>query len=262
MLRNPFYKGVVRSVYWGIETQGQHEPLTDPTTWARVQIQLSGQPVPPGLLQRKKANPEFPLRGFIRCAACGRPLTASLSRGKMGVRYGYYRCWNKECGAIQLRAETLEELFGELLRRVQLVPGRVHLVERALLDLWKDLRKGSAQEAALVKRRLTELEQRKKRLVQAYIYDQLIDRATYDEELSGLEESLTFGHLELRDAAIEGFDMEASLGYARSILKLTSCGKRPIPTRSADSKPSSSPKASPLTERHLEPPQLPLFSTC
>ena len=53
--------------------------------------------------------------------------------------------------------------------------------------------------------------QRKKRLVQAYIYDQAIDRATYDAELAGLEEALTFTSLELRDAAIEDFDMEASL---------------------------------------------------
>lgn len=49
MLRNPFYRGVVRTNHWGIETE---------------------------------------------------PFTASLSRGKTGQRYGYYRCWNKECGAV------------------------------------------------------------------------------------------------------------------------------------------------------------------
>jgi site-specific DNA recombinase len=221
MLRNPFYRGIVRSTHWGIETQGQHEGLVDPATWAQVQVQLSGRPAAPGTLKRTKEHPEFPLRSFVRCAACGRPLTASLSRGKMGRRYGYYRCWNKECGAIQMRSERLEEIFGELLRRVQLAPGMVRLVEAALLDLWQELRRGSVQEAAAVKRRMTELEERKKRLVRAYIYDQAIDRATYDEELAGLEEALTFTHLELRDAAMEDFDMEASLGYARAIMTKT-----------------------------------------
>jgi hypothetical protein len=120
-----------------------------------------------------------------------------------------------------MRAERVEEVFGELLRRVQLAPGMVRLVEAALLQLWQDLRQGSAQEAAAVKRRITELEQRKKRLVQAYIYDQAIDRATYDEELAGLEEALTFTSLELRDAAMEDFDMEASLGFARAVMTRT-----------------------------------------
>ncbi len=221
MLRNPFYRGIVRSNHWGIETQGQHEGLVDPATWAQVQLQLTGRPAAPGTLQRTKEHPEFPLRGFVRCAACGKPLTASLSRGKMGRRYGYYRCWMKDCGAIQTRAERLEELFGDLLRRVQLAPGMVRLVEAALLDLWQELRRGSVQEAATVKRRMTDLEQKKKRLVRAYIYDQAIDRATYDEELAGLEEALTFTHLELRDAAMEDFDMEASLGYARAIMTKT-----------------------------------------
>jgi hypothetical protein len=64
-------------------------------------------------------------------------------------------------------------------------------------------------------------EQRKKHLVQAYIYDQAIDRTTYDEELAALEEDLTFTSLELRDAAMEDFDMEASLGFARAVMTRT-----------------------------------------
>ncbi|HEX2223282.1 MAG TPA: recombinase family protein [Thermoanaerobaculia bacterium] len=221
MLRNPFYQGIVRSTEWGIETKGEHEPLVEPTTWAQVQLQLSGRPAAPGMLQRNKEHPDFPLRGFVRCATCGRPLTASLSRGKMGRRYGYYRCWEKDCGAIQIRAERLKEIFGTLLRQVQLAPGMARLVEAALLDLWEELRKDAVQSAAAVKRRITELEQHKKRLVRAYIYDQAIDRATYDEELAGLEEAMTFTHLELRDAVLEDFDMEASLGYARAVITKT-----------------------------------------
>lgn len=53
----------------------------------------------PGPPLRKKQHPEFPLRGFVRCADCGSPLTASKSRGKTGRTYPYYRCWVKTCGA-------------------------------------------------------------------------------------------------------------------------------------------------------------------
>ena len=192
----------MRSKYWGIETEGQHEALVDPATWSQVQIQLSGLPVAPGMLKRTKENPEFPLRGFVRGLREAphrvpeprqdRPALWLLSMATIVAG-------TKECGAVQIRSERLEEIFGELLRKVQLAPGMVRLVEAALRDLWQDLRKGSAQEAAAVKRRIRELEQRKKRLVQAYIYDQAIDRATYDAELAGFEEVLTFTSLELRD---------------------------------------------------------------
>lgn len=76
------------------------------------------------------------LRGFVRCAACGSPLTASNSRGKMGRTYPYYRCWVKGCDAkVQIRAERLEEQFDQLLRRIELAPGMVRLVEATLLDI-------------------------------------------------------------------------------------------------------------------------------
>jgi hypothetical protein len=221
MLRNPFYKGIVRSNHWGIETEGQHEPLVNAATWAQVQLQLSSRPPHPGTLNRTKDHPDFPLRGFIRCATCGHPLTAALSRGKTGRRYGYYRCWDKDCGAIQIRAERLEETFGALLRQLQLAPGMARLVEAALLDLWDQLRKDTVQTTAAVKKRITDLEQKKKRLVRAYIYDQAIDRSTYDEELAALEEALAFAQLDLQDATLEDFDMEASLGYARAVMTRT-----------------------------------------
>jgi site-specific DNA recombinase len=221
LLRSPFYHGTVRASQWGIEAKGAHDALVDPTTFAQVQLQLSGRSGTAWSAPRKKQHPEFPLRGFVRCEACQRPLTAANSRGKLGRYYAYYRCWEKSCRMVQIRAEKLEEQFSELLQRVELASGMVRLVEAALLELWQELRRESVQEAAVVKRRITELELRKKRLVQAYVYDQALDRATYDQEMGGLDEALTFAHLELRDSEIEGFDMEASLGFARVVMSRT-----------------------------------------
>jgi hypothetical protein len=131
----------------------------------------------------------------------------------------------------------------------------VRLVEAALLELWQDLRQGSVQEAAAVKRRISELEQRKKRLVQAYIYDQAIDRATYDAELAGLEEALTFTSLELRDAAMEDFDMDASLGFARAVMTRTyQLWEAADPDQKRRLQKLIFPRASASTKRHLELP--------
>jgi site-specific DNA recombinase len=222
LLRNPFYKGVTRSGRWGIETKGHHEALVDPVTWACVQQRLNGRSGAVVQPPRLKDNPEFPLRGFVRCATCGRTMTASNSRGKMGRTYPYYRCWIKGCGAAQARAERLEQSFSELLRRIEISPSVMRLIEASLLDIWNDLRKESSQQAATAKKRIAELERRKQRLVQAYVYDQAIDRRTYDQEFATLDESLTFANLELRDAQLEDLDLEAALGFARSLLTNTS----------------------------------------
>ena len=82
------------------------------------------------------------------------------------------------------------------------------------------IRPERARSLLSAKNRAPRAPQRSRRLL-TYIYDQAIDRATYDEELAGLEEALTFTHLELRDAALEDFDMEASLGYARVVMTKT-----------------------------------------
>ena len=222
-LRNPFYKGVAKSSGWGIETQGEHEPLVDPGTWARVQFQLGGRAVVPGRPPRKKQHPEFPLRGFVRCATCGSPLTASNSRGKTGRLYPYYRCWVKACGAkIQIRAERLEEQLSQVLRRIELTPGMVRLVEAALNDIWNDLRREAREEASTVRRRINDLEKRKKRFIEAYVVEQAIDRATYQSEITAADEALTLLHLELHDATLEDLDVEAAMGFASHVLTKTS----------------------------------------
>jgi hypothetical protein len=141
----------------------------------------------------------------------------------MGRTYPYYRCWVKGCDAkVQIRAERLEEQFDQLLRQIELAPGMVRLVEATLLDIWHDLRREAAEEAASVKRRIGELEHRKKRFVEAYVVEQAIDRPTYQRAIAEADEALTLLHLELHDATLEDLDLEAALGFASHLLTRTS----------------------------------------
>jgi hypothetical protein len=148
-------------------------------------------------------------------------LTAAKSRGKTGARYRYYRCWGPDCGAVNIRAERLEDLFGELLRQVQIDPAMARLVEASLLHIWEEMRATAKGEAGVIRRRQAEIEHRKSRLVEAYVYHQAIDRATYERELQGLAEASTMAHLELRDLEVEDLDLEAALGFARHVLTRT-----------------------------------------
>lgn len=97
----------------------------------------------------------------------------------------------------------------------------VRLVEASLIELWKELRQESSAAAAMVRRRIGDLERRKQRLVEAYIYEGAIDQATYDRELGTLEEALTLANLELHGTGLEDLEIEASLGFASHVLSST-----------------------------------------
>ncbi len=119
---------------------------------------------------------------------------------------------------MQIRAERLEEQLSQLLRRIELAPSMVRLVEAALIEIWDDLRKEAKEEAATVRRRIADLEYRKKRFVEAYVVEQAVDRTTYQREVAAIDEALTLLHLELHDASVEDLDLEAAFGFASHVL--------------------------------------------
>ncbi len=61
---------------WGRERwPGSFEPIVSEKLFARVQAVLAGKAVAVTPYQRN--HPDFPLRRFITCTACGVPLTAA-----------------------------------------------------------------------------------------------------------------------------------------------------------------------------------------
>jgi DNA invertase Pin-like site-specific DNA recombinase len=80
MLRNRIYIGQVESPDCGVSAHGDFEPLIDEATFYRAQAVLDGRV--PVAAPRQRNHPDFPLRGFVRCESCGRPLTGSWSKGR------------------------------------------------------------------------------------------------------------------------------------------------------------------------------------
>lgn len=195
ILSNPFYAGRIRSVRWGLDLPGEHEPLVDEETFALVQERFSGRgPMPTKVRDRE----EFPLRGFAVCDACGKPLTASLSRGKLGVRYGYYFCWNPACSGVRLAAGKLEDWFAEALEGLGIPEsGTTALIVAHLVEI------ASATEAEIVSgraaasRRLLDLRRKRDRMVEAYVYEMAVDRPTYEAHLQRLDGEIHSVNLEL-----------------------------------------------------------------
>jgi site-specific DNA recombinase len=103
MLSNPFYAGWILSS--GDRYQGVHTPLIEEQLFQQVQDRLNGKSVP-----HVSQNEDFPLRRFVKCSVCGKPITAGWAKGRK-EHYARYWCWTKGCHSVKISRDKLELHF-------------------------------------------------------------------------------------------------------------------------------------------------------
>jgi site-specific DNA recombinase len=213
ILRNPIYTGRIVSPGFGVDCEGDFEPIVSRHVFDRVQRVLSGD-----VVQRKRMldHPDFPLRRIVRCGECGTPLTGSWSKGR-SKRYAYYRCREASCLAVKVQKEVLESDFEELIERLMLRRPVVELLSEVVVDAARDRTRDVQARNGRIKVRIGKLEARKAALFEAYVYGGRIDRDVYESELSALELRLTEEIEELEEVRpVE--DIEALLAHSTSML--------------------------------------------
>ncbi len=119
MLTKPVYAGWIQVDGWGERVRGDFEPLVSQELFDTVQALLNGKRA--NVTPRLRSHPDFPLRHFVNCGCCGKPLTASWQKGRR-ERYGYYWCPNSRCRVVRVRKTDLERSFEEFLKRMQPKP--------------------------------------------------------------------------------------------------------------------------------------------
>jgi len=166
--------------------------------------------------QRFRNNPDFPLRRFVRCGSCHSPLTGSWARSKTGKRYAYYHC--HRCRTTSLRKEFLEEHFLELLDRLKPMKKKLQALKETVLLVWRRRKEELDEMRPLLEKEIARLEEQKKRLVDAYIYEQAIDQETYRKELARVSQDLTLVKVEHHGNEVDAFDVEAVLEFAEYVV--------------------------------------------
>ena len=214
LLRNAIYAGVLVGFNGGVRARGNFEPLVSEETFNRVQALLDGKRL--SITPQQRNHPEFPLRRFVQCGDCGRPLTGSKSTGRKGVRYSYYHC--PKCGKVRERTVDLERQFAEYLERLQPKAQYVKLLNEIVLDTWKTKQAEALAMTTAVDHQLTELRERKDKLVEAFIYQKAIDQDTYQRQLDKLTEEITLAEMAANDAKLEAFDVEAVLNFSEHVI--------------------------------------------
>ena len=189
-------------------------PLVSEETFYGVQAVLEGRIQVTG--PRKRARPDFPLKGLVRCEACGRTLTASWSKGRNG-HYAYYHCW-RQCRAVNVTKAKLEGLFVDELKELQPTPGYMRLVKEHVLRAWEQRKAEVCQDISEVERRAKAIQQKLDRLDEAFLLAQSIDNDTYDRHKDKLRQEVTLLQIDQHADNLEKFDVEGVLAFAEHVL--------------------------------------------
>ena len=150
LLRNPLYAGYICHEGYGIKwLKARHEPLISLAAFEKIQERRSGKAKVP---ERKNLNPDFPLRGFVLCHACEKPLTANWSKGER-KKYPYYICDTRGCSRYRksIRREKIEGAFEPLVQSLQPTPELFGMARTMFLQAWE-------QRAEQAKARITALQ--------------------------------------------------------------------------------------------------------
>jgi DNA invertase Pin-like site-specific DNA recombinase len=116
VLHNPLYAGYV--VADGERHDGEHQAIISRETFRLLETALAAAPSRRG----PQPNPDYLLRGVLRCGVCGAAFTPA-STTTSGVAYRYYRCvtrdkqGRKACPAKPLPADQLERFVVDHLRK-------------------------------------------------------------------------------------------------------------------------------------------------
>ena len=194
LLTQPLYAGYLELPRWDVSFRpAKHEGLISIETFKAIQDRLNGNARVPA---RKDINEEFPLRGFILCGCCGKPLTANFSKGKR-ASYPYYLCRQKGCEAAgkSIRREVVEQEFEALLKSLRPSADLFELASALFRDLWEQRVAYSKAESKSMTAEVSQIDRKIDQLV-----DRLVD-ADSDAVVRALEKRI--GSMETDKAALE-----------------------------------------------------------
>lgn len=187
IMLNPLYAGFLSHQPWGIAlTKARHEPLISFATHQKIINRLHQIPQAP---IRLDVNPDYPLRGLVKCADCHVALRAGRSKGRSKY-YHYYGCQTPQCSSYgkSIKKEKIEGEFNNLLHTVKPAREIMNIAtvmfkmiwERHLTD-FKTRQKSAQQNLRSLEARINALVDRIVKATQPTLID------AYERELAKLE---------------------------------------------------------------------------
>ena len=197
MLRNRVYCGWVTQK--DITARGAFEPLISEEVFERVQAVMKGR----SKRQKDvKHHDDWPLRRFVLCGSCGKPLTSGWVKNSKGNPYGYYFCVQKGCGASNVRKELLEAQWIGLLGMLEPKEELLNRLPEMVAAAWKHRKTRAEDERRQLTTRLTEQKALHKQTIEARVKGRISD-----EDFTTMKDSIT-SEIKLFEQALAALDEE------------------------------------------------------
>ena len=158
LLTQPLYAGYLEAPNWDIALrEGKHDGLISLETFEKIQHRLKEGAKAPA---RKDINEDFPLRGFVECGDCEKPLTACWSKSKTGKKHPYYLCYNKACASCRksIPRDKIEGEFETILQSMQPAENLFTIVKAMFQEAWKQRLAHAKHAEAVLKQDVTKTE--------------------------------------------------------------------------------------------------------
>jgi site-specific DNA recombinase len=184
LLTKVFYAGYIEYEPWEVSRrQARHEALIDLAIYNRIQERLNSKTT---THIKKVLNDDFPIRGFVLCSCCRKPMTASWSTGRNGKKHPYYRCKTKVCSERNrsINKETIEKEFEAILANIKPSCHVLNLTKAILSDVWTKKEAELAEKRKVINSELIKIESERVRFLQ------LIPRATSETVVVAYENQI------------------------------------------------------------------------
>lgn len=213
------YTGIFAYPKYDIPVQKWHiEPLIDTRTFELIQDRLHAR----NRLRHKtynKHDERFPLKGFITCPECGRPLTASMTKGG---KYPYYQCQNSKCPAKKLAnvsPQILHQEFEtEILNKITPNENLIALARALATKEYNERFKLASAANNEKKKRISAIEQEQSRITDAYISASDAMKKSLNAKMDDLEtEKLTL-QADIDNFTPELMPFDEAFGYVSDFI--------------------------------------------
>jgi DNA invertase Pin-like site-specific DNA recombinase len=214
LLRKPIYAGWVYSSGVGVPVKGLHIPIVSQELFNTVQRMLSGRNG--STARKRKHNPNFPLKHFVKCANCETPLTGGMNKGKL-KHYANYWCRNPECRAVRVSKSLLESEFVEHLRTLKPDAATVAQFPAIAAEVWSRRQGNRSDTTGQLTARLEEQKKLKAELLRAKLRGEVNQtdyaqaNAEFDSEIEAITE-------QLQAVQSQGATLDEFVGFAKLML--------------------------------------------
>jgi site-specific DNA recombinase len=210
IFRNPFYCGVMsHNLLNGEVVKGKHEQLISEEIFFKVNELTAKHPQG---YKVKNFNEDLPLKVFMKCADCKKPMTGYLNRRK---NIHYYKCNNIGCRC-NVNAKYLHRLFEELMAVFKWENRFIEPLKTQLKLTFKYMNKENEANRTDLQTRLKEVESKINKVEERFVLGE-IERPLYERHIGNFKREKDIINQELQTAVLNLSNIDKYVDFAVSI---------------------------------------------